>query len=339
MRVPNIKNQALQDMLARPSVHSPQSYAFTLVEMLIVVGIIGLLISMILLIGQSVVTHSKVKDTQFLLTQLDDAIKTYAEEKPYVKVKEAVKRYNNFPPDDLMAYTPDPPTGAKHGKGAGAFSGMPNLMPGGLGTYYRPAPFVVSNLTDEVSDPNGGYVAFGGIRAMVFALRNNDKTRVIYEGISSRFRQTTPTTTEFFDTNPGDGSAFKPMVDQDVQYLVDTWGHPLEYFSAGYLKEDDTHNTLGDFDTTKVTSHGWISWKLTHQNQNRPVLVSYGPDGVEQLSAKQTLDEQYKDTVLGSVTAGKPVFDNPEKTNGKWQDDNVYIDDAFRDKVKEIKVP
>ncbi len=136
-------------------------------------------------------------------------------------------------------------------------------------------------------------------------------SREIYDSISDRFKETVPTDMEFFDVN-GNG-AFDPLTDKEVQYLVDGWGHPIEYYAT---------RTLDNF----PTSHAWVANKLVQSNKNLPVLVSYGRDGDVQFDAAMTLEQVYVD-----ADPGDPVF------TSQLHQDNIYLDDALKDRITRIE--
>ncbi|MCH8853649.1 MAG: hypothetical protein IID41_13500 [Planctomycetes bacterium] len=120
---------------------------------------------------------------------------------------------------------------------------------------------------------------------------------------------------EFFDIN-GNGT-FDPLTDKEVQYVVDGWGHPIEYFAIRELATGEV-----------PTSHAWIAQKLVQSNKNLPVLVSYGLDGDVQLDAAMTLEQEYE-----GANTGETLF------TSQLHQDNIYLDDALKDRIMRFEKP
>ena len=122
----------------RASIRNPQTAirnrppAFSLVEMLVVIGIIVIILSVVLMVGQGALNDAKVKDNRVMLEQLNTAISVYSQNNPFASIKAVKKRYGPYPPDDLMAFTLFP----THGK-SGTSIGIPDLMPGGVGQFVK----------------------------------------------------------------------------------------------------------------------------------------------------------------------------------------------------------
>ena len=266
--------------------------------MLVVIGIIVIILSVVLLIGQGAINDAKVKHTRVMLEQLNTAISAYSRNNPFASINAVKNRYGPYPPDELMAFDPNSTTPGL---------GNVNLMPGGIGQFVKVG---VSPINDNLADANS-YVPQGAVKALVWGLRSLPASREIYDSIPDRFRETAPTNVEFFDIN-GNGS-FDPLTDKEVQYLVDGWGHPIEYYAT--RTRDDS-----------PTSHSWVANKLVQSNKNLPVLVSYGLDGDVQFDAQETLEQAYADANFGD-----PVF------TSQLHQDNIYLDDALKDRIARIE--
>ncbi len=264
--------------------------------MLVVIGIIVIILSVVLLVGQGAINDAKVKHTRVMLEQLNTAISAYSRNNPFASINAVKQRYGPYPPDELMAF--DPSSG---------LAAIPNLMPGGIGQFVKVGVFPIN---DDLAEANS-YVPQGGVKALVWSLRSLPASREIYDSIPDRFKETAPTNVEFFDIN-GDGS-FDPLTDKEVQYLVDGWGHPIEYYATR---------------EASPTSHGWVAHKLVQSNKNLPVLVSYGLDGDVQFDAGKTLEQEYDD-----ATSGELLF------TSQFHQDNIYLDDALKDRITRFKKP
>ncbi len=283
----------------KSEIRNPRRRTFSLVEMLVVIGIIVIILSVVLLVGQGAINDAKVKHTRVMLEQLNTAISAYSRNNPFVSINAVKQRYGPYPPDELMAF--DPSSG---------LAAIPNLMPGGIGSFVKVG---VSPINDDLGA--GDYVPQGAVKALVWSLRALPASREIYDSIPDRFKETAPTNVEFFDIN-GDGS-FDPLTDKEVQYLVDGWGHPIEYFVIREL-------AMGEI----PTSHAWVAQKLVQSNKNLPVLVSYGLDGDVQFDAGKTLEQEYED-----ATSGELLF------TSQFHQDNIYLDDALKDRITSFKKP
>ena len=280
-------------------------------EMMVVIGIIAVILSVVLLIGVGAINDAKTRDTEVMLNMLNTAFAAFAADAPYKSIPEVKDRYGLFPPDALMAYDPS--------------SGDPdiltlNLMPGGIGRFVMlDGGTPVSPIHDDYNPGNANqdqYVPQGAVKALVWALRSRSSSSAIYDGISDRFKRTVGEPgvppTEFFDIN-GNGS-YEPLTDKEVQYIVDGWGNPIEYYS--------TRERLSD-----PSSHEWVASKLVPANKNLPVLVSYGLDGDLQIEQGRTLEWAYNDN---NVSSGDLMFASP------LHQDNVYLDDTIKGRMAGI---
>jgi len=295
---------------------------FSLIELLVVILVISILLSMIFLVGQSVIQDGKIKKTRLMLSHLQEAVETYRDQHYHKAMNPVLDRYGNYPPDDIMTYTPLAADSTQQGAGHGVngiYEDIPNLMPGGLGTFVRVGAGPLSGLTDDIGA--SGYVPNGDIKALVWALRNHEKSRIVYDTIPKQYRVSVDLAVEFFDVD-GDNIAnysapLDPLVDKDVEYLVDSWGVPLEYFSSAFLVE----KTLP---SGNPTAHGGAAELLVEANKDRPLLVSYGPDGKFQLEEGVTLPGQY----VASPFSQRPFINERNQ-------DNVYCDDAVVARIAE----
>ncbi len=291
--------------LRRPPIRNPKSEirnhfsAFSLVEMLVVVGIIVIILSVVLMVGQGALNDAKVKHTRVMLEQLNTAISAYSQNHPFPKINTVKNRYGPYPPDELMAFDLN--------SNSPGLTNV-NLMPGGIGGFVKVG---VSPINDNLGDSD--YVPQGAVKALVWSLRSLPSSREIYDSIPDRFKETVPTNVEFFDVN-GNGS-FDPLTDKEVQYLVDGWHHPIEYFAT---RPPDP----------SPTSHAWVAHKLVQSNKNLPVLVSYGLDGDVQFDAQETLEQEYED-----ATSGESLF------TSQFHQDNIYLDDALKDRITSFEKP
>lgn len=296
--------------------------AFTLMEMMVVIGIIALLMSVVLLVGQGALQSARVKDTVVLIAQVDQAIDAFRTANPYRNVNAAQRRYGPNPPDDLMCYTPKPLYGTNN------FDiKMPCLMPGGRGSFcYRMNNTLITAISDDFTGSSLPFVPKGDIQALVWALRSQPESRAIYDSIAPRFKVAVGTDGEFFEMQDANNCSFDPLADKDVQVLVDSWKNPLSYYNVrlpGKLGE------AAPLFSEDLTPHAGVAQRLVTLNKNQPVVMSYGPNGELQLGSTppETLEQQY-DT---NIPSGGSLFPNP------LNEDNVFADETLAFKLRDVQ--
>lgn len=254
--------------------------AFTLVELLIVIGIIAVLLAMVIGIGSWATENAKKRDTRALLSLLDTALDEFRAETQGTlgRIRAFMDCYGGYPPDNPEAFWIQD----------GCLGPNVHIGAGGI-------PMTLADL------PAGGQ---SDVVVMALAIRQHTvKAAQILERIDGRFRASA----ENFWDRDGDGTLTD--VDEEYVYFIDAWGTPIEYYNLR--------------DPSAVTGREELSTWLVAMNNGRPVLVSYGPNGKDQLSGdfgtmRLTTDRN----------DGTPAIDN------RFNGDNIYNVEGFAEKLR-----
>lgn len=268
---------------------------FTLVELMVVVGILAILISTLIAVSVSVLTSAKIRDTRTVLLNLQTAIDQFNDEAPLKRVQDYRTRYGNYPCDELEGFA------------AG--------IPGSGGTYIGPGGDSRLNATVNFTD-----IYNQDIKAMALVMRlYSAEVATILDRISPRYRRPPDNPEEFFDRN-GDGT----MGTDDVPlgYFVDTWGTPLQYFA---IRDDGLASASDDPMKRRLKTSSF----LVQRNRGKSVLVSYGPNGPDQWSEEAILVNGQTDLVTDYHDATPGVIDN------LMNEDNVYVDEALNERLRQ----
>ncbi len=298
--------------------------AFTLVEIMVVVGIIIVLLGAILSISTSVFDRAKATNTLAMMQVLDLAINQFRDEAPLAKVPGYNARYrDNFPPDELEAISP-----------------ADDFVPPGP----NPLPFTIMNpacaflgaigggpvtLAAGVAGPAGQLAQDNGdVIAMILAIKQYSATAgSILDRVDSRYRRSldqNPNSAIMYFDRDGSGNFVEPL-----EYFVDSWGTPIEYFATNDASVARAQTTDG------AGLRQALSTFFIQTNKQTPLFVSYGPDGQEQLSGDYTV-------VNGNGSHPKPdligdyLDDNTDNMiDHPLNADNIYSspDPDFADKL------
>ncbi|MCP4591148.1 MAG: hypothetical protein GY842_10410 [bacterium] len=290
---------------------------FSLVELLVVFGIIVLLIGTVIGVGRRQISRAKESEARAVLDNLNLAAKQFADEKPLGKVRGYSNRYGPFPPDELDGFVKvTSPPGFKS-----------RISPGGASSY--------------VTLPTNNDIALvdnGDIKAFALAIRSySESGAAILDRIQLKYRHAahkdlTGVPDEYLDRD-GD-AAFTPSVDEPLGYFVDPWGTPIAYFAmrqgnAGAAVWDNL--TPGNVQT--AGDRGRLSRALLSLSNSVPVFVSYGADGREQFNPDFLEGGVYPPDLIYDYneddSASKPEFEIDHPLNV----DNLYSNAAIQDKI------
>ncbi|MCH7701115.1 MAG: prepilin-type N-terminal cleavage/methylation domain-containing protein [Planctomycetes bacterium] len=299
---------------------------FTLIELMVVIGIIVVLLATFFVVGQSVITGGKERNTKAMLLLVESAINEFHAAAPLAQVGgppggpsqgEYVTRYGNYPPCELEVFTA---------------SGL--LMP--------PATVVISNLTpgaaasgaafaNDVGTPEFDAVTNRDIKAMLLAIRTFSVAgSEILDRIDRRYRRTDALansfvapdrTIEFLDR---DGSGAVNLGDTPLELLVDDWGQPIEYLSTRIVPPSGAG--IPEL-PRQVMSDIWV-----RANNGVPVLMSYGGNGPDQFDLAFIDGVGPSDLVTdwtGADGTDENALDNP------LNEDNVFVSEALKTKLIE----
>jgi len=309
--------------------------AFTLVELLVVIAIMTVMISAVITGGAVLLTRSRVKSTEATLSVVQQAIQQFHRDAPSItKARQRLgtsvapvkyaDRYGGYPPDELEVFTnfgllgqngTNPLTLAPGGavmipKPDDASSEYPTMR------FFPPRDTPANELPFEHRD----------LAAMILAIELYSPVgSEILDSIPGKFRSEGPIDPssglpcQFLDRN---NDSKWDAGDYQIRYILDDWGLPLVYYSQR------------DFDplaSPPVVSTNHAGWKqastgMIRLNGSQPIIMSYGPNGEEQLGA---LYQQ--DNPLALLHAD---WVDGEAIDDAMNDDNVYVDEALIEKLR-----
>jgi prepilin-type N-terminal cleavage/methylation domain-containing protein len=258
--------------------------AFTLVEMLVVLGIIALLVGIVITAGSAIVTGGRTRETKSVLASLDLAVEQFKSDGALGRVKSYVDRYGGYPCDELEPFS----------SGVG--------IPGSGDVILRGSP--------QIRPTNLASIFNRDIKAMVLAIRVHSATGAeILDRISARHRRTAAGLEEYLER---DGVQGFSAGDEALVYYADAWGQAIEYYA--------TRLAAGSVPTNREA----LSQTLLRLNNQRPVFVSYGPDGADQLApdANVTMLSDFADT------------QSPGRIVHALNEDNVYSSPYLKERLR-----
>lgn len=287
--------------------------AFTLVELMVVMGIIVLLIAAVVTVGSSVIDNSRAKDTQGMLEQVQSAIKAFEREAPKatVHVRQGDVRYSDrygtYPPDECEVFTPAGLPGSGN-KGRTLLPGGAIISPGPPGADYGNMTFGLraTDLSAEHRD----------IVALVTAIEYfSEEGRNILSHLPERYwvqcasRGPTSRPQQYIDRDPF--GQYTPGADEATRWLVDDWGVPLRYFAQRDYDdgESSSNYSLGETDWNRVST------EMIRVNNGQPIIMSFGPNGKDQLAGA---DPDIRTLMLGD-------WADDQRINHPMNDDNIYV--------------
>jgi len=299
--------------------------AFTLVELLVVMAIIGVLFAAVLTGRNAVMGSARTKDTKATLQIVQDALEEFKREQTasptIIRAKHGTvryeKRYGKYPPDELEVFTPvGLPNSAPPGGSLAVGSPKPEMVPKPPGDGYPPMDF------DSSEEPEFEH---RDLVAMVLAIDEfGDTSKAILDKIPDNRRTSGPVDAEgkplrFLDRD--DNGTWDAEVDGDIRLIVDGWGVPLTYFAQRDFVEG------AEAATVSPNAPEWNegSTEMIRLNHGQPIILSYGPDGRDQL-AKENVTEHPTAILIND-------FEDDHKVNDPSNADNVYVDDSLKEKL------
>jgi type II secretory pathway pseudopilin PulG len=304
-----------------------------------VVGIIVILMGAVMIASTTLMTKARTSSTQALLTVVSDAVEQFKREQEAnptitrarqgeVKYRD---RYGLYPPDELEVFTAvgipgGPGNDKKYSLAPGRSQIVPSPQSGGS---YDSMKFYTRGLAWEDSR-----FEHRDLRAMVVAIETlGDTSAAILGGVQDRFRTSGPLDDEdppkpslFLDRPGANGKLNSDWDGEDLQIhdIVDAWGTPLAYFAQRNWDPDTKSQP-----EPSSNHEDWnrVSTILVRLNSGRPVIMSYGPDGQEQLTADAMGDDARASLV------GDWVSQDDHQFNHDLNTDNIYADPALKEKL------
>lgn len=308
--------------------------AFTLVELVVVIIIITILISAVITASVALLASSKAQATQAMLKTVDTALREF-EQNPPAFVAQARwgsgltyrTRYGASPPDELEVFTAKGLVASGSGSGAPLRIVRPSemrMVPDTQTGAYPAMKFI------ESTNPADMATEHRDLAAMYLALElYSEPAKVILEKIPERYWRNGPaaadgTPLQYLDRTSSSG--WSPVDDIPVRYLVDDWRVPILYLSQRDSRHDAPPTVSGGSSNHPAWSEA--SSEMVALNGNRPVLMSYGPDGREQLTGDVMGDNGRASLVNDWVFDGeKHRIDHPMNL------DNIFVDETIREKL------
>lgn len=299
---------------------------FTLIELVVVIGIIALLIGVLVRVGGNAITSGRVSETRAVMETLNVAIEQFNSEAPFKGISyDALgatgqtriyqDRYGNNPPDELEGFD--------QGDGIPGFQSNANTD-----------RFFVNDPTSlEVDAASSALIENADIKAMTLAIKlHSPSATTILDKIPGRYRRTADK--EFLDRDGVNTGAADPD-DEVLTYFVDTWGTPLQYFALREVGADPQNP--GSFMLQQAPSDPTMDRMITstyliQQNRGQPVLVSYGPDGPDQFSPDFAINNDNDAPDLIQDFAGNDGT-TPSAIDNPLNADNVYLDPALSERI------
>ena len=303
----------------------------TLVELMVVVVIIAILIGAVVVASSTVINKARVTNTRALLTIVRDAVEEFRREqggKPTITRDPAYfSRYGNFPPDELEVFTP-----------GGIPAEINPMSHAPRGAEVFPAPqsggvFGTMNFFPWDPTLEAAAMEFRDLTAMVLAIELfGDGSAAMLGHIQDRYRSSGPLAAGgapalFLDrpdaTGVPDGKW--DSGDLGIRFIVDDWGVPLRYFSQRNFNPDAPAPPT----TTNHPLWNQISTELVRANGGRPVIMSYGPNGKEQLAEDQMGGGgEARATVIADL-------EDDDKVNNSLNADNIYAEPSLKERLAE----
>lgn len=304
--------------------------AFTLVELMVVIVVIGLLTAAALTAGISLLAGAKSRATQGVLQVVDTALEEFRLNPPKIVTRKwgdggtltYADRYGKYPPDELEVLTDGGLMAADGGTALSIVKTGWSMVPASPGVYPS-MKFVQSTKPDDMA------MEHRDLAAMLLTIDLYSETASsILDRISERHRRTplaaNGTPLQFL--NRGSNPAWNPEEDVAVKYVLDDWGIPLSYMSQRDYVEDGTQIVAGGSGNSKTWNHA--SSEMIRLNHGKPIIFSYGPDGREQLTA-----DAMQDAGEASLAEDWSIPNDDHRISNPSNTDNVFINEQLRERL------
>lgn len=303
---------------------------FTLIEMLVVIGVVSVLLITVVTVGRGAINRGRMRETQATISVVKQAVDQFASDAPLRSVRQAKTpggstkvnyrdRYSDYPPDEIELFSVWGLPGTDWKAGPLAPGGA-NFVPKSENVAFGPMTFY-----SDLRAPGDLASEHRDLAAMLLSIRLfSEKGSAILDGIAGRYwsdgvLDASGRPVQFLDREPkGEFST----EDEQVRYVVDAWQQPLLYMS----QRDWTPDKNAQVDSTNHPDWNRVSTELIRINGGAPIVMSYGPDGRDQLS-KVLLDSDPTNTILGD-------WMDDQRLSNALNADNVFATDALATTLK-----
>lgn len=303
--------------------------AFTLVELLVVMGIIGVLIGILVTVTRSVLSSGKGRVTAATLAIVQQAVDQFERDKPAITASWLIpgalryrERYGGFPPDELEVFTDkglDGKTGRTIAPSLAVIVPAPSASRYASSLSYKVSGLGVDEQAMEHRDLAAMLLAIQLYSPAATEILSKIPARHWSEGVVD----TLGTPAQFLDRN--DNGKWDPG-DAQIRYILDDWGVPLAYYAQ---RDFDTQRPKDAVASSNHAVWNMASTRLVRLNDNRPVIMSYGPDGKEQLTP-EILDSEEDPNVL----LHEDFISNNGKLINPLNQDNLYANQKLAEKLR-----
>jgi len=312
-----------------------------MIELLVVITIIGILLAAVLVAGSSILTSAKARNTRAVLQVIDSALETFRNEKPSIlSAKQTAAtggglvkyttRYGSYPPDETELFTPaglpgsgPPPASRSLAIGKREFAPAPVG-----GTGYPPFKYYIRG-NDKSEYEHRDMIAMVLAIDMFCEPAAMILSKIPDSNRSPGLLDPSGNPLQFMELTAGgltpDGAWQVNSDEQIPNVFLDSWGMPLAYFS----QRDFTGNT-GDIVSSNDPNWNQASTEMIRLNRQKPIIMSWGPDGKDQLT-----EEAQQDPTASLVGD----WANNQKIDNLFNEDNVYLDEAFNKTLAEGSAP
>lgn len=306
--------------------------AFTMIELMVVVGIIAVLAGALLVAGNAVIQRGRAQNTLMILSVVDNAIDEFSQRQqsnPTLTRQAAYKkRYGTFPPDELEVFIDGLPT--QNNSTKALVPGGGKVVTGGTGGgSFQEMTWQTTPYTNDQLRAEGNR----DIAALLLAIDLfGDESRMMIDKLPAEniVEPRLPDGNPLLYLDRNQNQMYDQMIDKPLRYVVDSWDVPLSYMS-----QRDFGIAGGNVDTSSTNHPSWneASTTLVRLNGSRPIVFSYGPNGPDQL------DEQV--VAAGRAGGGGDIpstvvddFADNERVDSPLNDDNIYPDETLVQKLR-----
>ncbi len=301
-------------------------HAFTLIEMLVVMGIIAILAASIVVATSTVLEQQKARNTRTVLQIVSDAVEEFKREQTangtITKNRAYRKRFGLYPPDELEWFTPVSPSGNTMAPGGAVMFPIPSGAGG-----YGPMRFYTDGTSADAEE-------FRDQVAMIVAIEElGDASASMLDRLHDRSRKT------LFDATTGNPAVFLDRNgdevwdtgDRQIEYIVDAWGTPISYLAQRDFREITGAATASN----NHPSWNEASTEIIKLNHGQPVVFSYGTDGPDQLTAEVMVGAP-PNAAAASLTGD---FENEtapyehSRVQHLTNQDNIFLDTTLLDRL------